>query len=157
MALRNPDLKRLQGHRVPAWWQDAKLGIFVHWGPFSVPAWAEPIGALGTIEKEHWFKHNPYAEWYYNTIRIDGSPAQQHQLETYGGAPYDDFIDKWTAEKFDADAVLALVASTGARYFVPTTKHHDGVTLWDAPGTGDRNTVRRGPKRDEARMRALRA
>ncbi|KQP53737.1 alpha-L-fucosidase [Agreia sp. Leaf283] len=132
----------------PQWYSDAKLGIFVHWGPFSVPAWAEPIGALGTIEKEHWFRHNPYAEWYYNTIRIEGSPAQQHQLETYGGAPYDDFIDTWTAEKFDADAVLALVASTGARYFVPTTKHHDGVTLWDAPGTGDRNTVHRGPKRD---------
>lgn len=132
----------------PEWYRAAKLGIFVHWGPFSVPAWAEPIGALGTIEKKHWFRHNPYAEWYYNTIRIDDSPAAEHQRAVYGGAPYDDFLDSWTAENFDADDVLALVASTGARYFVPTTKHHDGVTLWDAPGTGERNTVRRGPRRD---------
>ena len=54
---------------------DAKLGIFVHWGPYSVPAWAEPIGELGTIDPKYWFAHNPYAAWYYNTIRIPGSPA----------------------------------------------------------------------------------
>ncbi|MCS4277115.1 alpha-L-fucosidase [Mycetocola sp. BIGb0189] len=132
----------------PAWFSGAKLGIFVHWGPYSVPAWGEPIGALGTIEKTHWFKHNPYAEWYFNTIRIEGSPAAEHQKTVYGGAPYDDFIDAWKAENFDADAVLDLVRRTGARYFVPTTKHHDGVTLWDAPGTNGRNTVARGPRRD---------
>src|SRR6478609_3935256 len=57
---------------LPRWFSDAKLGIFVHWGPYSVPAWAEPIGELGTIEKEYWFAHNPYAEWYFNTIRIEG-------------------------------------------------------------------------------------
>ncbi|MGD8166077.1 alpha-L-fucosidase [Herbiconiux sp. P16] len=144
---RPPQYRRFD-RATPEWYLDAKLGIFVHWGPYSVPAWAEPIGALGTIEKEYWFRHNPYAEWYYNTIRIEGAPAREHQQEVYGGAPYDDFLDAWTADRFDADDVLALVASTGARYFVPTTKHHDGVTLWDAPGTGDRNTVHRGPRRD---------
>jgi alpha-L-fucosidase len=133
---------------VPQWYRDAKLGIFVHWGPYSVPAWAEPIGPLGTFDSAHWFAHNPYAEWYYNTIRIEGSPAHRHQQEVYGGADYDDFIDQWQAERFDAGAVMDLVARTGARYFVPTSKHHDGVALWDAPGTGDRNTVARGPKRD---------
>ncbi len=133
---------------VPQWFTDAKLGIFVHWGPYSVPAWAEPIGELGTIEKKHWFAHNPYAEWYANTIRIPGSPAAEHHLATYDGAPYDDFLDRWRAERFDADQLMALVRRTGARYFVPTTKHHDGVTLWDAPATGDRNTVARGPRRD---------
>ncbi|WP_233579881.1 alpha-L-fucosidase [Frondihabitans sp. PhB188] len=132
----------------PAWFEDAKLGIFVHWGPYSVPAWAEPIGALGTIDPEYWNIHNPYAEWYYNTVRIEGSPAHQHQQEAFGGADYDEFIDLWKAENFDADAVMALVKQTGAGYFVPTTKHHDGVTLWDAPGTDGRNTVARGPKRD---------
>lgn len=135
-------------HETPTWFRDAKLGIFVHWGPYSVPAWAEPIGPLGTFDEDHWFRHNPYSEWYYNTIRIDVSPAQRHQQETYGGADYDDFLDAWKAESFDADDVMRLVASTGARYFVPTSKHHDGVTLWDAPGTGDRNTVHRGPHRD---------
>lgn len=143
-----PEVYREFDRAVPDWFPAAKLGIFVHWGPYSVPAWAEPIGALGTIPSDEWYAHNPYAEWYYNTIRIDGSPAQRHQQEVHGGAPYDDFLDAWQAESFDADAFVALVADAGARYIVPTTKHHDGVTLWDAPGTGDRNTVRRGPRRD---------
>lgn len=136
---------------IPTWFTDAKLGIFVHWGPYSVPAWAEPIGELGTIDPEYWFTHNPYAEWYLNTIRIVGSPAAEHQRETFGDAPYDDFIDQWDAKDFDPAAFLALVKSTGAGYFIPTTKHHDGVTLWDAPGTNDRNTVARGPRRDLVR------
>lgn len=146
-AVRPAEYERFR-HPVPNWFTAAKLGIFVHWGPYAVPAWAEPIGALGTVEKEHWYRHNPYAEWYYNTIRIPDSPAACHQEVAYGGAPYDDFLDQWHAEEFDADAVMALVAATGARYFVPTSKHHDGVTLWDAPGTRGRNTVHRGPRRD---------
>ncbi|PSK95932.1 alpha-L-fucosidase [Murinocardiopsis flavida] len=133
---------------VPAWYRSAKFGIFIHWGAYSVPAWAEPIGELGTIEKTTWFRHNPYAEWYANTIRIEGSPARAHQDEVYGGAPYDAFLDQWGAEEFDADEMVALFARTGARYVIPTTKHHDGITLWDAPGTGERNTVHRGPRRD---------
>jgi alpha-L-fucosidase len=133
---------------VPSWFRDAKLGIFVHWGAYSVPAWAEPIGELGEIEDSTWFRHNPYAEWYWNTIRLSGSPAQQHHERTYGNAPYDDFLDGWTAESFDPDAWAALFASTGARYVIPTSKHHDGIALWDAPGSFNRNTVCRGPHRD---------
>ncbi|PPG26793.1 alpha-L-fucosidase [Pseudoclavibacter sp. RFBG4] len=143
-----PEAYKKFERETPEWYQDAKLGIFVHWGPYSVPAWAEPIGPLGTFDEEYWFRHNPYAEWYYNTVRIEGSTAHQHQQEVFDGAPYDAFIDLWKAENFDAGAVMDLVKSTGARYFVPTTKHHDGVALWDAPGTGDRNTVQRGPHRD---------
>ncbi|WP_373368052.1 alpha-L-fucosidase [Kineococcus rubinsiae] len=143
-----PENYRRFEREVPAWYRDAKFGIFVHWGAYSVPAWAEPIGELGTIDAKTWFAHNPYAEWYANTIRIDGSPAQQHQQDVHGGAPYDDFLDRWTAEDFDADAVLDLFRRAGARYVVPTTKHHDGITLWDAPGTDGRNTVARGPRRD---------
>ncbi len=83
-----------------------------------------------------------------NTLRIPGSPTAEHHRRTYGDAPYDDFLDQWRAEKFDADALVALFARAGARYVVPTTKHHDGITLWDAPGTGTRTTVARGPRRD---------
>lgn len=133
---------------IPEWYRDAKLGIFVHWGPYSVPAWAEPIGPLGAFDQTEWMAHNPYSEWYYNTIRIEGSAAQRHHEETYAGAPYDSFLDDWKAAGFNAGELLDLVARTGARYFVPTTKHHDGVALWDAPGTAERNTVHRGPKRD---------
>ncbi len=153
MAMFTDDPVRPESYRrfvrpTPTWYADAKLGIFVHWGPYSVPAWAEPIGPLGAFEPEWWMAHNPYAEWYYDTIRIAGSPAQDHQLACFGSLDYEQFLDRWRAESFDAAAIMDLVATTGARYFVPTTKHHDGVTLWDAPRTGDRNTVRRGPRRD---------
>lgn len=143
-----PEAYRIFDRPTPDWFTSAKLGIFVHWGPYSVPAWAEPIGELGTIDRKYWYTHNPYAEWYYNTIRIAGSPAQQHQRDVFAGAPYDKFLDDWTARDFSASEVMSVVARTGARYFIPTTKHHDGVTLWDAPGTAGRNSVHRGPRRD---------
>jgi alpha-L-fucosidase len=133
---------------VPSWFTDAKLGIFIHWGAYSVPAWAEPTGELGAVDEKTWFKHNAYAEWYWNTIRFDDSPARQHHRETYGDAPYDDFLDAWRAEEFDPAEWARLFRRAGARYVVPTTKHHDGIALWDAPGTGTRNTVHRGPRRD---------
>jgi alpha-L-fucosidase len=133
---------------VPKWFKDAKFGIFIHWGAYSVPAWAEPTGELGAVDDSAWMAHNPYAEWYYNTIRIEGSPAQKHHQEVHGGAPYDDFLDQWKASKFDPDDWAKLFAKAGAQYVIPTTKHHDGITLWDAPGTGTRNAVARGPKRD---------
>lgn len=147
-ATHRPDPYRRFDRPVPAWFRGAGLGIFVHWGAYSVPAWAEPIGELGTIEPARWYAHNPYAEWYANTIRIEGSPARRHHEQTYGGAPYDDFLDRWTADAFDPAGLVDLFRRAGARYVVPTTKHHDGITLWDAPGTGDRNTVARGPRRD---------
>jgi len=133
---------------LPAWLPAAKLGIFIHWGPYSVPAWAEPTGPLGAVPETEWFPHNPYAEWYANTIRIPGSPAAQYHHEVFSDAPYDDFLDQWTASKFDPTGWARLFAEAGASYVIPTTKHHDGVALWDAPGTGSRNTVHRGPRRD---------
>ncbi|MBA8794199.1 alpha-L-fucosidase [Friedmanniella endophytica] len=133
---------------LPDWFARARFGIFIHWGAYAVPAWAEPTGALGAVPDDEWFAHNPYAEWYFNTIRIEGSPAARRHAEVYGGAPYDDFLDAWRAERFDPAAWAELFAATGASYVVPTTKHHDGIALWDAPGTGRRNTVHRGPQRD---------
>lgn len=140
--------KELSERELPQWYADTPFGIFIHWGAYSVSAWAEPIGALGTIEWETWFKHNPYAEWYHNTIRIEGSPAQEHHREVYGDMPYDGLLDLWQAEKFDPADWAALFRDAGAGYVIPTTKHHDGITLWDAPGTDGRSTVARGPRRD---------
>jgi alpha-L-fucosidase len=147
--MRNPEKWDALPQRLPDWFRDAPLGIFIHWGPYSVPAWAEPTAELGAIDSDlGWFAHNPYAEWYFNTIRIEDSPAAEHHREVHDGAPYDDFLDQWDTSAFDPAAWADLFRRAGADYVVPTTKHHDGVTLWDAPGTGDRNTVRRGPKRD---------
>jgi alpha-L-fucosidase len=133
---------------LPGWAQDATLGIFIHWGAYSVPAWAEPSGALGAVPEEEWYTHNAYAEWYANTIRIDGSPAALRHRQEYGGAPYADFLDAWRAESYDPTGWAGLFSAVGADYVVPTTKHHDGIALWDAPESGGLTTVERGPRRD---------
>jgi alpha-L-fucosidase len=133
---------------LPGWAQDATLGIFIHWGAYSVPAWAEPSGALGAVPGEEWYTHNAYAEWYANTIRIDGSPAALHHQQEHGGAPYADFLDAWRAESHDPAEWARLFSAVGADYVVPTTKHHDGIALWGAPASGGLTTVERGPRRD---------
>lgn len=133
---------------LPRWAQDATLGIFIHWGAYSVPSWAEPSGALGAVPDDEWFTHNAYAEWYANTIRIEGSPAARHHDLEYGGAPYADFLDAWHPESYDPTDWARLFSAVGADYVVPTTKHHDGIALWDAPASAGFNTVERGPRRD---------
>lgn len=132
---------------VADWWRDAKLGIFIHWGIYSVPAWARLHGDR-VINPEDAYAEHEYAEWYANTVRIPGSPTQRHQVETYGlGTTYEDLADHWKAEQFDATQLVSQVLRSGARYVVPTTKHHDGFCLWDTDTTAF-NTVRRGPRRD---------
>lgn len=143
-----PRWAALSARRTPAWFDETRLGIFVHWGAYSVAGWAEPIGELGTIDESTWFPHNPYAEWLYNTMRIEGSPAQRHMSESFPGLGYDDLLDRWQAPTVDYDALLGSFHAAGAGYVVLTTKHHDGITLWDAPGTDGRNTMRRGPRSD---------
>ena len=132
----------------PEWFRNAKLGIFVHWGPYSVPAWAERVGASGKVPEGEFFKHNPYAEWYWNSISLPGTLAHAHHVERHDDAPYDDFLDAWTASEYDPSEWVDVFVRAGARYLIPTTKHHDGVPLWNAPGSGTRNTVHRGPRRD---------
>ena len=74
--------------RLPDWFRDAPLGIFVHWGAYAVPAWAELGAELGAADDgEDRLTRNPYSEWYANTIRIEGSPAAEHHREVHGGAP----------------------------------------------------------------------
>jgi alpha-L-fucosidase len=100
------------------------------------------------VPDDQWFAHNAYAEWYANTIRIEGSPAADHHAREHAGAPYEAFLDAWRAEAFDPEDWARLFREVGADYVVPTAKHHDGVALWDAPGSGDLTTVARGPCRD---------
>lgn len=122
---------------VPQWFEDAKYGIFIHWGLYSVPGWA-PLEAdirelMATKGPAYWLKHNPYAEWYQNTIQIAGSPSRRHHLETYGpDFRYDDFKPMFNdaARQFDPASWADLFARAQARYVVLTTKHHDGFTLW---------------------------
>src|SRR6201985_2062312 len=71
-----PTLESLNQHPLPQWYADAKLGIFVHWGLYSVPGWAPLSHPDHDFRNTDYIKNNPYAEWYYNVMRIDGSPTQ---------------------------------------------------------------------------------
>ncbi len=132
-----PTAESLNRHAVPEWYAGAKLGLMVHWGPYSVPGWAERSGNI----QEMWsrkgpayqFRHNPYAEWYRNTIQIPGSGAQRHHDETYGrDFPYLEFGRQFAEASATADfsAWAELFARAGARYAVLTAKHMDGYLLW---------------------------
>lgn len=147
----DPNWESIKKHQVPTWYEDAKIGIFIHWGLYSVPAWATPICELGAIPTEEWMKSNPYAEWYYNSLRIKESPTCRHHAETYGeDFPYEKFTELWKAENWDPAAWAKLFRQAGAQYVIPTTKHHDGFCLWNSDYT-DYNTAKRGPQRDIVR------
>lgn len=122
-------------HVAPTWFRDAKLGIFIHWGLYSVPGWAPTTGLFSNAAAlgwENWFRLNPYAEWYANTMKIAGSPTALHHQETYGDAPYADFAPVFAeaVQAWDPAAMAAIIERSGARYVIPTTKHHDGYCLW---------------------------
>jgi len=128
-----PKWESIERHRVPQWFDDAKLGIFIHWGLYSVPAWAPPTGELGKVDPSLWFHKNPYAEWYLNSLRLKDSPTWQHHVATYGkDSDYLDFIPIFNREtqKWDPKQWAKLFHEVGARYVVLTTKHHDGFMLW---------------------------
>jgi alpha-L-fucosidase len=130
-----PTEESLARHRVPSWYMNAKLGIFIHWGIYSVPGYAprearefrtEEIGA----EQK---RVNPYAEWYYNTMRIPNSPTSRFHRNAYGAEfNYYDFAHVFNADTrlWNPSVWADLFKETGARYVVLTTKHHDGFTLW---------------------------
>ncbi len=128
-----PNWFSLSTHKLPDWFKNAKLGIFIHWGLYSVPGWAPPSGELGKVSMNEWFRNNPYAEWYLNTLRITGSPTYEHHIKTYGknydyyefAKPFNEAVANW-----DPNTWASLFQKTGARYVVLTTKHHDGFTLW---------------------------
>ena len=133
-----PNLKSVRKHEVPEWFHDAKLGIFIHWGLFSVPAFA-PSGKgenLEILAKEGWtayYAHNPYAEWYLNSMNITDSPTQKYHFKTYGkDFSYENFAPMFNkaAQNWKPEEWADLFKKIGARYVVLVTKHHDGFLLW---------------------------
>lgn len=132
-----PTPESLQRHVVPAWFHDAKLGIFITWGLYSVPGWAPKSGQLWEVARERgWeylFRNNPYAEWYRNTSEFEDSPSREYHVKTYGeGFSYNDFTPLFrdATRGWDPETWAALFEFAGARYAVLTTKHHDGFLLW---------------------------
>jgi alpha-L-fucosidase len=125
-----PDWESLQNYKVPEWYMDAKFGIFIHWGVYSVPA-------FGT-------------EWYPRMMYTEGSDEYKHHIATYGAQDkfgYKDFIPLFKAEKYDPVAWARLFKEAGARYVVPVFEHHDGFAMYDC-GLSDWTAVKMGPHRD---------
>jgi alpha-L-fucosidase len=126
----------LDSRPAPQWWRDAKFGIFVHWGVYSVPAWCDG-----------W-----YSEWYYRLIS-EGSGGsktmREHHLKTWGkDFRYPQFAPRFKAEEYNPEAWAKLFRDSGATYVVLTSKHHDGFCLWDAPDSKGWNAVDVGPQKD---------
>ena len=124
------DWNSLAAYRTPEWFQDAKFGIFLHWGVYSVPAFGN--------------------EWYSRNMYVPDSAAFKHELATYGPQSkfgYKDFIPMFKAEKFNAAEWVDLFAKAGARYVVPVAEHCDGFAMYDSQFT-TWDAARMGPHRD---------
>lgn len=127
------DLPSLQKHTVPAWFENAKLGIFVHWGLYSVPGWAPLAHPDHDFANPDYIRDNPYAEWYYNVMRVPGSPTAQYHREHFGGGDYYATFTplfNQATRGWDANTWAQIFKDAGARYAVLTTKHHEGFCLW---------------------------
>ncbi|CAM6091102.1 unnamed protein product [Calypogeia fissa] len=125
-----PTWESLKGYKVPSWYQEDKFGIFIHWGVYSVPAFAN--------------------EWYPRNMYQKGTNEYNHHIATYGPQTefgYKDFIPSLTAAKFDPDAWAQLFKDAGARFVVPVGEHHDGFPMYDSDLT-EWCAGKLGPKRD---------
>jgi alpha-L-fucosidase len=128
MPVFEPAWESLQRYRVPDWFRDAKFGIFIHWGIYSVPALMN--------------------EWYPRQMYLRDSAVYEHHRETYGeDFGYKDFIPRFTADHFDPAEWAKLFREAGARYVVPVAEHHDGFPMYATPLTRW-NAANMGPKRD---------
>lgn len=122
--------KSLSNHPTPNWYSDAKFGIFIHWGVYSVPAFGN--------------------EWYPRNMYIKGTSEFEHHINTYGNHKdfgYKDFIPMFKAEKFDANQWISLFKKAGARYIMPVAEHHDGFQMYDSQ-LSKWNSSQMGPCRD---------
>jgi alpha-L-fucosidase len=129
-----PTWESLEKYEIPQWYKDAKFGIFIHWGVYSVPAFG--------------------SEWYPRQMYIDterrGDNFFKHHVETYGPQSkfgYKDFIPQFKAEKLDPNDWAELFEQAGARYVVPVAEHHDGFPMYDCSFT-QWDATEMGPKRD---------
>ncbi|GAB5410353.1 MAG: alpha-L-fucosidase [Balneolaceae bacterium] len=120
----------------PEWFKDAKLGIYFHWGVYSVPAYSS-----------EW-----YPRWMYVPYRDGewGGDVYEHHEATYGGVSefnYHDFISDFTGEFFDAKEWATLFEETGAKFAGPVAQHHDGFAMWES-AINPWNAKNMGPKSD---------
>ena len=134
----------LDSRPVPEWWKDAKFGIFIFWGPYSVPAYA-PLDTKDI--------YACYAEWYQGQMlkkrkNQTSDKFFDHHAKNYANMPYANFAAQFTARFFDPEKWAGLFKKAGARYVVLSAKHHDGYALWPSPESPYYNSVALGSGRD---------
>lgn len=120
----------LAEYEVPEWYKKAKFGIFIHWGVYSVPAYDN--------------------EWYSRNMYLEGTPAYEHHVKTYGSLDkfsYRDFIPMFKAERFNADEWAELFKEAGAQYVIPVAEHHDGFQMYKSD-ISHWNAYEMGPEKD---------
>ena len=125
-----PTWPSLTHYRIPDWYQNAKFGIFIHFGLYSVPAFG--------------------SEWYPRNMYIEGTPEYKHEIATYGPETkfgYKNFIPMFHAQGFSAQAWADLFRDAGARYVIPVAEHHDGFPMYNSDLT-DWSAYKMGPHRD---------
>lgn len=129
-----PTWESIKERGYPEWFNDAKLGIFIHWGLYSVPSWTKKEG---------------YSEWSYKGWRDGGSTAVDFAKKVYGqDFKYEDFRGLFKAELFNPQEWADLFKDAGAKYVVLVSKHHDGYAMWPSKYAPNWNSVETGPKRD---------
>ncbi len=129
------DWKSLQNHKVPDWYRNAKFGIFIHWGVYSVPAYGN-----------EWYPRFMYLK----EASRNGLSYFEHHVQTYGEHKdfgYRDFVPMFKAEKFDASEWADLFKEAGARFVMPVAEHHDGFAMYNTEFS-DWSAAKMGPKKD---------
>jgi len=143
-----PNWKSIDSRPVAPWFHDAKFGIFIHWGVYSVPAWS-PKGTYSEWY-QYWLQEK---KLYGNNGKFTGTEVQDYHVKKYGeDFTYYQFAPMFKAELFDPDAWADLFVRSGAKYIVLTSKHHDGYCLWPSKEANDRgfrwNSMDIGPHKD---------
>jgi Alpha-L-fucosidase len=137
------DWESIDNRSVPQWFTDAKFGIFIHWGVYSVPSWG-PLpkdGAKGIYEC--------YSEHYWNRLIQNHPLFVAYHNKVYGeSVKYQDFANDFKCEAYNPDDWAKLFQRAGAKYVVLTSKHHDGFALWPSDYARNWNAVDLGPHRD---------
>ncbi len=130
-----PNWNSLCARPTPQWFDDAKFGIFIHWGVYSVPSFS---------------RIDAFSEWYMHQLDTEKMPeVVDFHKRVYGDrVSYRDLAATWKAELYDPDRWAEIFQKSGAKYINITSKHHDGFCLYETPYAVNWNSVEIGPHRD---------
>jgi alpha-L-fucosidase len=131
-----PTPESIDTHKAPEWFQDAKFGMFIDWGLWSVAGWA-PKKEKGAM----------YPDWYELRLDTDSAFIKYHEKNWGKDFKRDDFIPLFTASEYNPEKLAKLAVAAGMKYVVPFNKHHGGFCLWPSSYTL-RDVGDMGPKKD---------